>query len=75
MNRKLIEEWRKMKQNENNIDRIVRVALGIVILVAGLAAGSWLGLIGLIPLVTGLVGFCPLYAIFGFSTCPVKNNA
>ena len=66
----------KMQRNEHTIDRIVRVALGLVILVVGLAAGSWLGLIGLIPLVTGLVGWCPLYAIFGFSTYHhTKNQA
>ncbi len=65
-----------MKRNEHNIDRIVRVVLAVVLFVAAFATGSWvLGVIGLIPLATGLMGFCPLYAIFGFSTCPMDNRA
>lgn len=64
-----------MKTNEGNTDRIIRVVLAIVIFGLGLAAQSWLGLIGFIPLLTGLVGWCPLYSIFGLSTCPAKSNA
>lgn len=61
------------KKNEGNIDRIMRVTLGVVILGAGLATGSWLGLIGLVPLTTGALGTCPVYTLFGISTCPVKE--
>ena len=64
-----------MKTNEGNTDRIIRIALAVVIFGLGLAAQSWLGLIGFIPLLTGLVGWCPLYSIFGLSTCPAKSNA
>lgn len=64
-----------MKTNEGNIDRIIRIVLALVIFGLGLAAQSWLGLIGFIPLLTGLVGWCPLYSIFGLSTCPAKSNA
>lgn len=61
-----------MKQNEASFDRIFRIILALVIFALGLAAQSWLGLIGFVPLVTGLLGWCPLYALFGWSTCPVK---
>lgn len=63
-----------MKVNEGTIDRALRVIAGLVLI--GLAAtgtvGVW-GWIGVLPLVTGIVGFCPGYAIFGMSTGPVKK--
>ncbi len=67
------------KKNEASIERILRTLLGVALLVwffmAPADAGykPWL-LVGIIPLVTGLIGWCPLYAIFGFSTCPVKKS-
>lgn len=64
-----------MKRNEGNTDRILRIVLAIVIFGLGLATGSWLGLIGFVPLLTGALGWCPLYAIFGLSTCPVESKA
>jgi hypothetical protein len=63
-----------MKRNEGNTDRILRVILGVVIAAAGLYFQSWLGLIAIVPLATALVGFCPVYALFGLSTCPVQPN-
>jgi hypothetical protein len=63
-----------MKVNEGTIDRALRVIAGLVLI--GLAAtgtvGVW-GWIGVLPLLTGLFGFCPGYAIFGLSTCPMKK--
>ena len=63
-----------MKVNEHSIDRALRVIAGLVLI--GLAAsgtvGMW-GWIGVVPLLTGLVGFCPAYAMFGFSTCSTKK--
>ncbi len=59
------------KTNEGSADRILRVVAGIVglsLTVVG-PKTSW-GLFGLIPLVTGLAGNCPLYSILGLSTCP-----
>ena len=65
------------KRNEGIIDRALRVALSIVLLPTGLVwlgglQGSVLGLVvtgfGLLPLITGLTGFCPLYVPFGIST-------
>ena len=64
-----------MKVNEHVIDRALRVIAGLLLI--GLAAtgtvGVW-GWIGVLPLLTGLVGFCPAYAIFGMSTCSMKKT-
>ncbi len=62
------------KINEANWDRIARVVLGIVLLYlgwGGVVAGGWgvfLKIIGFVPLLTGLVGWCPLYALLKIST-------
>ncbi len=62
-----------MKQNVHNIERVARVILGLALI--GLAAtgtvGAW-GWIGVVPLATGVIGNCPLYSIFGFSTCKTR---
>jgi hypothetical protein len=62
-----------MPRNEGTIDRALRVILGLV-LIALVFVGpqtAW-GWIGIVPLVTGLVGFCPLYRVLGMNTCPTK---
>lgn len=60
--------------NEGTIDRIVRVVAGVVILsLAFVGPHTPLGYLGIIPLATGLIGFCPLYRVLGFSTCPMKR--
>ena len=61
-----------MKINEGNIDRVIRVIVGLALLSLLLTDGSykWFGLIGLPLLLTGIIGFCPGYAIFGMNTCP-----
>lgn len=64
-----------MTRNEGNTDRIVRIVLGLGILGLGVATQSWLGLIGLVPLLTGTLGWCPIYTLFGLSTCPVKSKS
>lgn len=59
-----------MKANEGSPDRAVRVIAGIVLIsLVFIGPQTPWGWIGLIPLVTGLVGYCPLYAALGFSTC------
>jgi hypothetical protein len=64
-----------MKCNEGTIDRAVRIIAGLALI--GLAAtggiGAW-GYIGVLPLLTGAVGFCPAYAIFGMNTCSMKKD-
>ncbi len=64
-----------MTPNENTIDRAVRVVIGLVLLALVVAGPKtpW-GLIGLVPLATGLVGFCPLYRLVGISTCAVPER-
>ncbi len=64
-----------MKVNEGTIDRAVRVLLGLA-LISLVYVGPktpW-GWIGLLPLATGLIGFCGLYALLGISTCPAKRK-
>ncbi len=63
-----------MKANVGGIDRIIRIGAGAV-LVALAATGTvgWWGWLGAVPLATGLMGWCPPYAIFGFSTCKTKS--
>jgi Inner membrane protein YgaP-like, transmembrane domain len=62
-------------QNVGNVDRIVRVVLGLALIaigffVLGSTVGTIAGVIGFIFLLTGLVGWCPLYLLFKFSTRP-----
>ncbi len=58
-----------MNRNVGGIDRGLRAIAGIVAIAAGLYYQSWWGAIGLVPLVTALVGWCPLYPILGIRTC------
>lgn len=68
-----------MKKNMSNTDRIIRIviaALLVVLYATGTVTGTW-GIVALVVagifVLTSLVSFCPLYAIFGISTCPVKK--
>lgn len=63
-----------MTKNVGGIDRILRIVVGLVLI--GLAATGtvgWWGWLGIIPLATGTLGWCPPYAILGFNTCSTKN--
>ena len=62
-----------MKRNEAIWDRMIRVVLGagLLSLVFVGPQTPW-GIVGVVPLLTGIVGFCPLYRVFGLSTCPVS---
>ncbi len=62
------------KTNVGTLDRSLRVLVGLVLLVlVGMQEiGLW-GLVGLVPLGTGLLGFCPLYTLLGIRTCPAKR--
>jgi len=62
-----------MKGNIGDLDRLGRAIIGAIILALGIQFNSWLGLIGVIPLMTGLIGWCGLYAVFGINTCKVKK--
>jgi hypothetical protein len=62
-------------RNEHSVERVVRVVLGV-----GLLSLVWIGpqtpwgWVGLVPLLTGLVGSCPLYRVFGISTCSIDKR-
>ena len=60
-------------KNEGTVDRVLRVVVGIVLLglVVTRPQTLW-GLVGLVPLLTGLLGFCPIYKVLGFNTCSLK---
>jgi len=60
--------------NEHAIDRVLRVVLGLAVLsLAFVGPQTAWGYVGLVPLVTGLLGSCPLYTLLGVSTCPLKK--
>jgi len=58
-----------MTCNVGKTDKIIRIILGIVIGGIGLYYKSWWGLISIIPLLTGLINWCPVYVPFKISTC------
>lgn len=69
-----------MQTNESSADRIIRVIVAVVAFVGAFAlglssvAGILLAVVGAIMLVTAAVGFCPLYRVFGISTCKVPQR-
>ena len=65
-----------MNQNVGAADKVVRVLIGLGLLsLIFLLSGNvrWVGLIGLVPLGTALMGFCPLYALLGLKTCKTQQ--
>jgi hypothetical protein len=64
---------RLFPRNTHKIERAARVLLGLGLLTIALVGPKtpW-GILGLVPLVTGILGSCPLYTLLGISTCPVK---
>jgi hypothetical protein len=64
-----------MQRNEGTIDRALRIiaGLGLLSLVFVGPQTPW-GWLGLVPLVTGLVGICPVYSVLGIRTCPLPKN-
>jgi hypothetical protein len=64
-----------MKPNVGNLDRALRIAAGVVLIVLTLTnlIGPW-GWIGIIPIATGLTRFCPAYPLLGISTCKVATE-
>ncbi len=67
-----------MKANVGGVDKILRivVGLGLLSLILILEGNArWWGLVGLVLLLTGVVNFCPLYALLGINSCPIKDKA
>ena len=67
-----------MTRNVGQIDRIARIVVGLGLLIGFVlnpgGSFSWLYLIGIVPLATGLMRSCPAYSIFGISTCPLDKS-
>ncbi|TGK19302.1 DUF2892 domain-containing protein [Leptospira fluminis] len=67
-----------MKVNEGTLDRILRVVIGMTLVGVGFWSKTWTGgflvIIGWIPVLTGLIGWCPFYALFGFHSYRVKRS-
>ncbi|HAU68027.1 MAG: DUF2892 domain-containing protein [Arenicella sp.] len=62
-----------MITNEGKTDRIIRVLLGLALLsLTVIGPQSMWGLVGLVPLITGVSGMCPIYKVLGISTCSIK---
>ncbi len=59
--------------NEHIAERVIRVGIGLALIGLAVAGkvGPW-GYVGVVPVLTGLLGSCPLYTVLGFSTCPLK---
>lgn len=64
-----------MNKNVGNIDKILRIVAGVALIGLSLAGviGVW-GWIGVVPLVTGLLGWCPAYAMLGIKSCPTSDK-
>jgi len=63
-----------MKSNVGSLDRVLRLVVGCALLGAGYFFKSWWGLVGLLPLLTGLCRFCPAYLPLGLNTCRIKDR-
>lgn len=64
-----------MKSNVGGIDKILRIVAGLVLIVlAVMSIGAPWTYIGVVPLVTGLMGWCPAYTLLGMNTCPMSKN-
>jgi hypothetical protein len=69
-----------MATNVGSIDKILRLVVGALLIAYAIPLGfaqtgwNWVGWIGVIPIVTALMGNCPLYSLLGVSTCPLKKT-
>ena len=64
-----------MKANVGGIDRVLRIVVGLVLMALAAAGivGVW-GWIGFVPLLTGLIRWCPVYPLLGINSCPLKKS-
>ena len=63
-----------MKPNVGKADKIVRYTVGILAIAAGVYYQNWLGALGIVPIFTAIIGWCPLYAPSGISTVEKKTQ-
>jgi hypothetical protein len=60
-------------KNVGSADRVIRLVLGLVIIGVGFFYQSWWGAIGIVPVFTAIIGWCPAYLPFGISTCSTRK--
>lgn len=63
-----------MTMNVGSADKIIRIVIGLGLIGYGIIAKSWWGAIGIVPLSTALLNYCPLYSICGANTCSTKPS-
>ena len=63
-----------MKQNVGGIDRVLRLVVGLALIAWGVVTQNWWGAVGIVPLFTAAIGWCPAYPIFGISTCKTEQD-
>ena len=63
-----------MKTNVGGIDKILRIVVGIALIAWAILGGPVWAWIGLLPIITGVMGWCPAYTLIGFNTCPLKKK-
>lgn len=63
-----------MKSNVGGVDKVVRILAGIALIAWALMGGPVWAWIGVVPLATGLLGWCPAYTLFGMNTCPLSKK-
>ncbi|HTT07645.1 MAG TPA: DUF2892 domain-containing protein [Gammaproteobacteria bacterium] len=61
-------EKESMQCNVGQTEKIIRIVIGVALIIAGVMYGNWWGTVRLIPLVTGLIGWCPAYKALGLNT-------
>lgn len=64
-----------MRPNVGKPDKIIRYTLGIIVIAGGIFYESWWGAIGIIPILTATINWCPIYAIFGISTISKEEKS
>jgi hypothetical protein len=70
----LIIGERVMKRNVGSLDRALRIVAGLGVIGVGYMYESWWGAIGIVPLLTATIGWCPAYVPFGLSSCKVAEK-
>ncbi len=66
-----------MQTNVGLVDRVLRIVVGAALIAAALLVAhpyAWVGWIGVVPILTAIVGYCPAYQLIGLSTCPLKRE-
>lgn len=62
-----------MKANVGGVDKLLRIVVGVALIAWAATGGPVWGWIGVVPLLTGVFNFCPLYAALGMSTCKTRS--